>query len=244
MRGMRYFPVLFSLLPMTSGAVEIKTGTIEQDHRIQVLSATEDETTLKFEVGMFRLNPISIDGQSYSMIDWEGGVLPLDKGNPALPGFRESLRIPDNAEMAIEVVASEHRDYAGIRIAPSKGTFTRDIDPDTVPWEFSDVYRRDAWYPTQMVSLGDPYILRDERGVVVAVDPFQWNAATQTLRVYTSITVHVKSVGQDGSNALVSRPEDRVSEFEKIYARHFLNYGHLSRYTTVGEVGSMLVIAP
>lgn len=243
MRGFRYFSILLSLLPISSGALEIKTGTIVEDHKIQVLSATEDQTTLKFEVGSFRLNPVSIDGQSFSVIGWEGGVLPLDKGNPALPGFRESLSIPDHAEMAIEVVASEYRDYPGIRIAPSKGAITRDILPATVPYEFSDVYRQDAWYPAQIASLGEPYILRDERGIVVAVDPFQWNAVTQTLRVYTSITVLVKSVGEDGTNALVSRPEHRVSEFEKIYARHFLNYGHLSRYTPVGEVGSMLVVA-
>jgi len=223
--------------------VEIKTGTIPQDHNIQVLSATEDQTTLKFEVGAFRLHPVTIDGQSYSVMDWEGGVLPLDKGNPALPGFRESLRIPESAGMSIEVLSSEYRDYPGIRIAPSKGTITRNINPATVPYEFSDVYRQNAWYPAQIASLGEPYILRDERGIVVAVDPFQWNAVTQTLRVYTSITVLVKSAGHDGTNELVSRPEHRVTEFEKIYARHFLNYSHLSRYTTVPEVGCMLVVA-
>jgi hypothetical protein len=145
--------------------------------------------------------------------------------------------------MAIEVVASEYRDYPGVRIAPSKGPITRDILPSTVPYEFSGVYQQNAWYPANTAGLGDPYILRDERGVVVEVNPFQWNAVTQTLRVYTSMTVVVKVVGEDGSNALVSRPDHRVTEFEKIYARHFLNYNHLSRYNQVGEIGSMLVVA-
>jgi hypothetical protein len=233
-----------SLVPISAGALEIKAGAIVADHKIEVLAATAEQTTLKFEVGTFRLHPISIDGQSYSTLSWDGGVLPLEKGDPALPGFRESIRIPESAEMAIEIVASEHRDFPGIRIAPSKGVITRDIDPDTVPWELSDVYRSDTWYPSQVAKLGEPYILRDERGIVVAVDPFQWNAATQTLRVYTSITVLVKSVGENGSNALTSRPERRVAEFEKIYARQFLNWNHLApRYNQVGEVGSMLVVA-
>jgi hypothetical protein len=224
-------------------AVEIKAGTIEGSHQIDVLNPTPGQTQVRFQVGTFSLRPVSVDGESYSALVWGGGHEPLQRGNPALPGFRESIVVPEEGEMTIQVLESEYQDYPGVRIAPSKGTVTRDIDPDSVPWEFSNVYAQNAWYPAAIASLGQPYILRDERGIVVAVDPFQWNPVTQTLRVYTSVTIEVRVAGPGGANPLTHRPPFRVSEFQKIYARHFLNWNSMTRYAPVGEVGPMLVVA-
>ena len=229
--------------PGSGWALQMKAGSIDGSHRIEVLSAGPERTELRFEVGSFFLEPVSVAGVTYSSIAWDGGVEPLATGMPALPGFRESIVIPDNAAMSIRVVSSEYRDFPGVLVAPSKGPITRDVDPASVPWTFGDVYSHNAFYPASLASIGEPYILRDERGVVVAVDPFRWNPVTRTLRVYTSVTVEVRTTGPGGANVLTHRPEHRVAEFEKIYARHFLNYSQLARYTTVAEVGPMLVIA-
>ncbi len=227
----------------TADAIEIQAGSIDGSHRIEVLSGDPEHTRIRFDVGSFAMRQIPIDGGEFAAIEWEGGVVPVERGRPMLPGFRESIVIPDAAEMAIQVVSSEYRDFPGVRIAPSKGPITRDIDPNTVPWEFGAAYTRNAFFPAEIASIGEPFILRDVRGLVVAVDPFQWNPVTGTLRVYTSVTVQVDAVGTGGRNALRSRPERPVAEFQKIHANHFLNWGSSARYNAVAEVGSMLVIA-
>ena len=204
-KGWLLLPILLMALPGTGRSFERKAGT-SHGSRIEVLAAGPDRTQLRFEVGSFRLAPVTIAGEAYSTIVWDGGGAPLEKGMPALPGFRESIVIPDDAEMAIRLLASEYRDFPGIRVAPSKGPITRDVDPASVPWTFADVYTNDAWVPEAIAALGEPYILRDERGVVVAVDPFQWNPVTRTLRVYTSVTVEVRSAGPGGANVLTHRP--------------------------------------
>lgn len=236
-------PILLAFLPGTSQALEMKAGSLEGSHRIEVLAGGPERIELRFEVGSFFLNPVTISGETYSTVTWDGGDEALATGMPALPGFRESVVIPDDTRMTIRVLASEYQDFPGVRVAPSKGPITRDVDPASVPWTFDDVYTRNAWYPEVLASLGEPYILRDERGTVVAIDPFRWNPVTRTLRVYTSITVEVTSAGPGGANVLTNRPEHRVAEFEKIYARHFLNWGQLPRYNPVAEAGPMVVVA-
>lgn len=242
MRSGWLVPILLLVLPGTGRSLERRAGA-NDGSRIEVLAAEPARTEVRFDVGTFRLSPVTIAGETWSTIAWDGGVAPLERGMPALPGWRESLVIPDDGVMAVRVVASEHRDIEGVRVAPSKGPITRDADPSSVPWTFADVYGKDAWVPETIASLGEPYILRDERGIVVAVDPFQWNPVTQTLRVYTSVTVEVTVAGPGGANVLTHRPARRAAEFEKIYARHFLNWSRLARYAPVGEVGPMLVIA-
>ena len=225
-----------------AGAAEIRTGALDSDSHIEILASDAEHTVLRFEVGRFRLDDVMIDGATWSTIDWDGGTTHLERGRPAVPAFHESLAIPDDARMELTVLDAEYRDYPNVQIAPSKGPITRDILPQDVPFEFGDDYDRDAWYPVQTARLGDPYILRDVRGSVVTVEPFQWNAATRTLRVWTRIEVEVKAVGPGETNVLTYRPSQRAQEFEQLYDRHFLNYTAPTRYTSVGEVGSMLVI--
>ncbi|MBZ0267132.1 hypothetical protein K8I85_03180, partial [bacterium] len=225
-----------------ASARDLSVGTLHEDARVQVLSSTADDTLLRFEVGTFRLHDVDVDGETWSRIGWTGGVERLETGAPALPGFHESLMIPDDAHMVVTVLGAEYTDFAGERIAPSKGPITRDILPQDVPYSFGNEYQADAFLPVQIASLGEPYILRDVRGVVVRVEPFQWNPATQTLRVYHSIDVRVTAAGPGEQNVLTHRPNVRVADFEEAYRRHFLNYGSQLRYVPVGEVGCMRVI--
>jgi gingipain R len=210
---------------------------------VEVLVSEPDRTVLRFDTGDFDLADVNVDGTIWSAIVWDGGERSLDRGSPALPAFRESIVIPDDAKMQITVISSEYVDQPNVRIVPSKGPITRDVLPQDVSWEFGDVYQADAFYPAEIAGLGDPYILRDVRGTVVTVAPFQWNPVTETLRAYTSVEVEVKTVGRGETNVLTYRPAERVSEFETIYAEHFLNYGSALTYTPVGEAGCMVVIA-
>ena len=214
------------------------------DPGVSLLSSTSEGTVLQFEVTEFRWREVDVDGVMYSTISWDGGVNRQIAGEPAIPSFRTSIVIPDDAQMGIRVIESEYTDYPNVRIVPSKGIITRDILPQSVPYTFSDVYDKDEFYPGGLANLDEPYIMRDVRGIVVAVHPFQWNPATETLRVYTKVVVDVTPIGPGRVNVLTQRPAKRVDQFEKIYSRHFVNYPNdTHRYGSVGEAGHMLVVA-
>ncbi len=213
---------------------------------VGVVAADDTRTVIEYEFGSFAKSPVDIDGDTYYAITigTEGNM--LERGLPGLPVVARSIIIPDDAAMDVRVLGMSYVDFEDVPVAPSKGVISRNIDPATVSYDFDSFYQTDQWFPEEVVHAREPYIMRDVRGQTIVLSPAQYNPATKTLRVYTSVIVEVYSTGSGYINVLERKPnESRVAEFERIYSRHFLNYDHVrfDRYTSVGEVGNMLVIS-
>ena len=205
-----------------------------------------DRTVIEYRLGSFSTDIVEIGGKVYHNVTLGGESRILDKGLPGLPNVARSIVIPDDAEMSVRVISSHYVDYHDIDVAPSKGEIPRTIDPASVPYEFDPFYTSDTWYPSRLADVRAPYILRDVRGMVVVLNPFRYNPASRTLRVYDRVTVEVERAGPGRVNVLSHRPPGGMTpEFADIYERHFLNFdgAGVARYTPVGEVGSMLIIA-
>nr|MBC8450837.1 proprotein convertase P-domain-containing protein [bacterium] len=201
-------------------------------------------TVLEYGLSSIIKDAIDINGEIYYSIAVGEESKTTELGFPAVPNVCRSIIIPDDAEMAVRVISSHYVEYEGVPVAPSKGIITRDVDPASVPYVFDGFYDTDEWYPSRLVTLRDPYVMRDFRGTVVELNPIQYNPSTQTLRVYDSVVVEVASVGAAKQNALTQRPAFMDREFRNIYARHFLNFADapLDRYPAVDDGGNMLVI--
>jgi len=202
-----------------------------------------DIIELTYNFDKFNIEEIPIDGEEYSRITLVNESNIMQKGCPDIPNIRRGIIIPDDAKMDVHISSSNYQDYENILIAPSKGILPRTIDPNDVPYVFGDVYDENNWFPRAIAELGDPYILRDFRGQVVIVNPFQYNPIIKKLRVYTEITVEVTPTGPGEKNVLY-RPSSLSSidiNYKSIYENRFSNY-NTERYTYVEEQGSMLVI--
>jgi len=232
------------LAAAAGGAETMALGAAAERLSVRVVDSNSEATVLEYELGSFSREPVEIDGETFYTIDLAGESPIMEKGSPELPNICRSIVIPDDAEMAVRVVSSHYVEFPGIPVAPSKGILTRDIDPATVAYSFGSAYASDEWYPSGLAYVREPYIMRDIRGLVVVVNPFQYNPATQTLRVYDRVTVEVTEIGPGRVNVLTHRPATMNTEFRKIYERHFLNFdeGTRSRYPSVEEAGNMLVI--
>lgn len=211
---------------------------------INLLGSDITKSTIRIQIPGYQLLPVETPrGQQY-VVDLPEATTMLKKGAPDLPKLTASLMIPDMAGMEVRIVSSDYTEYHDIEIAPSKGTFTRDIDPSTVPYIYGEVYEEDAWFPGKLASLRDPYIIRDYRGQTVMVYPFRYNPVQKILKVYHSITLEVYKANDSGVNPLARKenPDKIQEDFRKIYDRHFLN-AQAMRYDPVDEAGSMLIIS-
>ncbi len=223
--------------------IEINPGTA--DITATVVESSDQRTVVRFEIGAFNREAISIGGEDYFMVTCGEEGLSLNAGEPTLPHIARSIIIPDDAKMEIRILSAEYTDYPQTVAVPSKGNLLRSVNPEDVPYTFGTVYQNNEFFPTSLATIRDPYILRNYRGTVIDMFAFQCNPVEKILRVYYSVVVEIVNIGPGEINVFEGNRDDfkSVPDFEEIYQRRFLNYdSYQTRYTPVEESGEMLII--
>jgi hypothetical protein len=229
--------LLVFLLNLTAERIVMSSSA----NGVKVISSNSNSSILQVEIASFTKEELLINGKIYYHISLENEGETYEKGAPQVPQVSSSIIIDNHSQVVLKITKSRYEEFH-IDLAPSKGIITRDQDPLKVPYEFGDIYAQNSFYPSQLASLSEAYILRNYRGVTLTFSPFQYNPKTRLLRVYTLIQVEVSKTNQLGNNRLVS-PAKNVKSFEMLSRNHFLNYQHL-RYDPLDDFGSILVIAP
>jgi hypothetical protein len=225
------------LNPANAPKTEIKLADAKSDFK---------SATIHVTLNAYKLKAVqTFNGTSY-IVEAPDAARILKAGAPDLPLFAKSVIIPDMDNMKISVVSSKYMDIPNVDVAPSKGNLIRTVNPDDVPYSYGSEYKQNAFYPSQLAYLREPYILRDYRGQSLVIQPIQYNPVTKTLRIYTDLVLQIKSAGTTGVNVF-QRTKALTSidrEFNEIYKRQFLNYTNTQKYTPLSELpGRMLIIS-
>ncbi|MCF8295102.1 MAG: T9SS type A sorting domain-containing protein [Bacteroidales bacterium] len=212
-------------------------------NQVQVIQEKSNEINLQVELHDYTLDPVQYDGKIWTRVSIGEGSMLQKAGAPELPKWSKSILVSDFSSWTAEVYDEHFIELENIDILPSKGNLTRDNQPSAVPYTFGIEYQTNAFYPGNLTSLSEPYIIRDKRGIAVQFQAFQYNPVTRVLRIYTTFKVRVYQVAVTAINPLVkSSSLNRSSgEFESIFKRQFINYPQ-GKYTTQDELGEMLVI--
>lgn len=199
-----------------------------------------EAVTLHIEIPGYDLSTVEIDGRPYAKVMLPGHAPRMDRGYPELPFVAASVAIPGTGAPEARLLDAvwDEADVAPVR--PSKGHFSRDLDPAGVSYVFADLYDKGGVWPRDVVSVAEPYIVRDMRGVTVHVNAFRWDADRGKLLVLRSATVEV-SVKGGGVNEKLDQARAHDPEFQRIYRNLFVNYG-AEKYATIAHPGNMLVV--
>ena len=193
------------------------------------------------------MQDVVIEGESFVKIGDIKGELHSSReaGCPDLPAAVHRLRIPNKGMMHLEIANADYYEMQGVRIAPSKGPISRELLPEKVPYTFGDEYQKDEFWPRDIVQLGEPWIMRDQRGQDLTVSPYQYNPVTKTLRVYTAIELVAYAQGDDDRNTLPAdaRSNNRLG-WQDTYEATFLNWQPWELPCFAPLEPEMLVITP
>lgn len=243
-----FFSLLFLVLTSKPYGYSSQLFPLNDNHKLQtqitLSQSSTDEPVIEFTIHAYSLHPVRTPKGNAFIASVPQGTPILKKGAPDICKLTQSIIIPDDAEMCAEIVSSEFKEVANILLSPSKGTIYRNMDPASVPFSYGKEYQEEAYFPSKIVELWEPYIVRDFRGQTIVVNPLQYNPITKMLRIYTSITVRVRKTGRPGMvNVLKSaRKKETISrEFSAMYGRSFINY-NASDYEPLSERGSLLII--
>ena len=238
--------LLIMLTVVTFGQqwVAIKSNT-PSTIQTTLVSSSENQITVNLQVPGFYTFEVTTPRGEANIISVPRTVSTAAAGEPNLPMIAVPVIIGDRALMHIEVAESEFTDYENIEVAPSKGDFPRSINPEDVPYTYGECYSQDAFFPTQIATLDEPYIHRDVRGQNMMIVPFQYNPVTKVLRVYNRLTLSMVKDGDDNRNIIENRLRSFSldPEFKAMYENRYINYAEsMSRYTPIEEAGELLII--
>ena len=173
----------------------------KKSDQAKIISSDIQTTIVEFNLDDFDLVTVHTTNGIMQLARFKNGASILKKGAPDIHKFSRSIIIPDNGNMNISIINAEYEEVQNIKIAPSKCNLTRDVNPASIPYTFGKVYKKDKFYPGNLAELDDPYILRDFRGQVLQINPFQYRPLSKKLLVYNYILVKVEFDGQNFINA-------------------------------------------
>ena len=240
-----YILSVFLLFSLIFSSNSYSDNNDKKSVNIDVIEQNYDYLIIKYSINHYDTRLIEHNDEIYTDIILDGEPDYIIKGAPKLPHVNRSIIIPDNSSSAIEILDTRYTELNDINIIPSKGNPKRNINISELPYIKGSTYVQDAFFPSIIAELHNPYILRDFRGQVIQFNPFLYNPITQVLRVYDEITLKVTFDGINSINSFLNRDENKelVRDYHNMYKNHFLNYEtYETRYNPIPEDGEMLVI--
>ena len=214
--------------------------------KVDIIEQNNEYLLVEYIINDFELNSIEINNETFHKIILDGEVNSLIKNKPELPHINRSFIIPDNKSINAEIISYEYKEYGNINVLPSKGNIPRNINIHAIPYEKDELYLKNIFYPLNIVESHNPYILRDYRGQVLQINPFQYNPITSVLKVHSKVVVKLDFSGDNKVNQFVRNKKNinRITkDYDYLYSDRFLNYTlYNNRYTPIEEDGEMLVI--
>ena len=197
---------------------------------------------LNFELGDYSLTEVTLNGNIWSKLMFDGNVSTRLKGFAELPFIHASVCLSPDKNVTLQVFEGEYEDIAlGAPMLPSRGVIYRNQDPSTIPYEISPSSLRDNWYPQNLAISTDPFIIKDMRGTTVYVYPFRYNAVQNVLRIYKHIKIRLIENNTEPYNPLTASSSTVLREMDALYNTLFINY-NTAKDLTIGEYGDILVV--
>ncbi len=201
------------------------------------------EINLDFDLENYNVEQITKDGVTYSTINFENSVTTKKRGFAELPFIHAAVQLSETKNVTTEIITNDYVEYQlDHPLLPSRGTIYRNQDPSSIPYEIANESIVDEFYPGNIAEAMEPFIIRDVRGAIVYVYPFQYNAEQNILRVFENVTVKLTENSSTPINPIYNASERMTKAMNSLYRSVFINYTETRFEHELDEFGSILVI--
>ena len=192
---------------------------------------------------------INAEGAAYTQLAGTGYGISGVSGLPDLPVLRREVEIPFGAQVSINVISAPYIDHSlnalGLNpIYPLQPPVAKTEQAEgnqsfTIDTKY---YSLGSLYPSSVVSVGEPYIVRGHRIVQVEVWPVAYDPSQASLRLYSNVTFRLTLSGAD--MVTTNRLADRYASptFDPSLSQRVLNYNQ-GRAIRVNEQTGYLIIS-
>lgn len=203
--------------------------------------------TLTVTLSEIDLDALTIEGESWAVVRVPTAALMMERGLPALPYLTSNYLLNDDNRIRLELISATPRvislgDYGFRGVAPSKGHFNRDIDPETVSYVFEErVYDSDLSFPGQQVNLSTPFIAGPVRAQAFQLNLVSWQAQSNLLTVLEQVEFRIVKM-KDHENPRVREARPMSSAFMGLRDRAVNRDLSRDPYSPFVELGRLLIL--
>lgn len=222
------------------------TAIVSAKDGFRVVNSDANSVTLEYSFSGLNKQAVEIDHATYYKL-WADNCVPvLTKGLPQVLRSSVSVALPLNADAKLEIMSSEFSEITNLSIAPSRGSLTRNINPESVPYVFGTAYSQNAFYPATPAEFTSTYNLRNQKAAALSIYPVQANPFTKIIKVYSKLVLKITYVNKTGAKVKLNVPQFTSNEEKQLFSDRFINFSHVTTskvaYAPLNEYGSMLVI--
>lgn len=182
---------------------------------VKLLGSTDKEIKVEITIPGYHEKRVQIGDIECLVIHIPGSAMYMQRGFPMVPQLAKLVKIEHDCEIKMEVVSKEEVDVPlSAPIVPSKGHFTRDIDPETVPFEFGPIYKQDVFWPAaeDQFKIGKNFQFRDNCGLRLQILPIRANHVQMMMKVLKKAVVVFKI-----EHNLMARSAARVAVSDRTF---------------------------
>ena len=108
----------------------------------QLISSSDEQIVVNLQVAGFYANEVNTPQGMANIISVPRTVSTAQAGEPNLPMIAIPILVSDRQHYGIRIVDMQYADFQ-MEVAPSKGDFSRSINPDDVPYTYGEAYSTD-----------------------------------------------------------------------------------------------------
>ncbi len=234
-------PFLVALLFVASVPAEADGPGRSRSFRLTQQTATS--WTYDYAPSPFLPHSVVVDGLPHRL--FEGTETAENAGQPLLPTEVITLGVPNNVSATVELKDASYADEGGVHVAPSP-TYERTEEGEAVPSYLKDLsaYSQDRFFPVELVTVEEPYMVRNARLVTIRISPIQYNPRSKILRrlSHATVVVHLREKASlNSTQTLKSTQTMQAAEdpqFEPEYRSLMANYDQARtwRYRAAAQV--------
>ncbi|NOY05151.1 MAG: type IX secretion system sortase PorU [Chlorobi bacterium] len=169
---------------------------------LRVIQSDQSGITIELRPQL-SLQQVSISGKVYTKVEFNDNLYLSEEfaGTPDLRFFQKIVVLPGLTGHAISVIDAKYHDVPNVLLLPVPGM--KKVGDEFVPfWQEGDRYRSStSFLPVAIAEILNPGQAGNLYIAQVRLYPYQWNAATRSLRVYDHVVVRIDFGPQSGTFA-------------------------------------------
>ncbi|MCF7912259.1 MAG: hypothetical protein K9M99_07010 [Candidatus Cloacimonetes bacterium] len=184
------------------------------------------------EPGELTKSTLSVELGRFTTLEVEGLQQGASIGDPDLPHYTRIIALPDNGNWEISKFTYDVKEI--------------DIENPIIPSGWEDLTqwqdnRANQWFPSEIVSISEPSIMRNYRFSQVSIAAVQYNPALQKIRLITNLDLQLAVDYSNYTNPQTGRELPGSAAFDKLAQSWIFgadNYRNDNDYA-----GSLLIIS-